>query len=257
MIDYSDEDAWEERSRTKQDKFGKQMVKDASVFLSGQFINELRNGLSEELGREIQIEMDPEDKDQCTVNVYYDHIFDDSYLRPEIRLEIGPLAEWTPSHDQLITPFAAEIYPQVFEKAGTHIRTVDAERTFWEKTLILHKTAYSCEEKGIPTRYARHYYDLYCLGKAGIKDRAFQNIALLDRDILFKQKFYYARNARYDLAKPGTFMLVPRDSASCDQLSKDYDEMKDMIYGEIPEFETILEWLLSLEKEMNSELDNK
>lgn len=52
-------------------------------------------------------------------------------------------------------------------------------------------------------------------------------------------------------------MLVPRDSASCDQLSKDYDEMKDMIYGEIPEFETILEWLLSLEKEMNSELDNK
>ena len=251
LIDYSDEDAWAERSKTKQDKYDKNMIRDASDFLSGQFIEELRNELSQELEKEVHIEMDPNDKDQCTVNFYYDHIFDDTYLRPEIRLEIGPLAEWTPSHECAINSFAAEVYPQVFDKPETQIRTVDVERTFWEKVLILHKTAFSCEEKGIPARYARHYYDVYCLVKAGVKERAFQDTSLLERDVAFKQKFYYMKNARYDLAKPGSFMLVPRDSKSISILSSDYDHMKGMIYGDIPEFDTILSRIQTLENELN------
>ena len=69
-------------------------------------------------------------------------------MRPVVRLEIGPLAEWTPSHTTRISPFAAEKYPQFFDQAETEALTVDAERTFWEKITILHKIANFPEGKG-------------------------------------------------------------------------------------------------------------
>lgn len=42
------------------------------------------------------------------VNFYYPQIFEAEYLRSRVRLEIGPLAEWMPSHETTVTPFAAE-----------------------------------------------------------------------------------------------------------------------------------------------------
>lgn len=252
LIDYTDDQAWEERSKTQQDKYGKQMVKDAANFLKDVFRPELQEGLRSELGESISVEMDEGDKDGCTVNVYYEHAFQDSYLRPEIRLEIGPLAEWTPSHERIIESFVAEIYPIAFDTTHTAVTTVDAERTFWEKALILHKTAYSCEEKGIPLRYARHYYDLYCLDKAGLKDSAFEQIDLLERDVIFKSKFYYAKNARYDMAKPGTILLVPRSDEAIEILADDYENMRLMIYGEAPEFNEIIDRLREIESEINA-----
>ena len=252
LIDYSDEEAWAERSRTGQDKVGKEMIKDASIFLEEKFLPELVSGLSKELGYPVLIKMDEYDSDRCTVNVFYDHVFSDQYLRPEIRLEIGPLAEWTPSHSQEIRPFAAEQYPHLFRQASTSVRTVDVERTFWEKILILHKTAYSSKEKDIPPRYARHYYDVYCLYKEGIVKQALNRLDLLERDVRFKQKFYYSKGARYDLAIPGSICLIPEGGDAQMQLFLDYERMKEMIYGEIPSYEEIMRVLKTLQVEINS-----
>ena len=44
--------------------------------------------------------------------------------------------------------------------------------------------------------------------------------------------------------------LVPNDAAIKD-LSVDYEHMKDMIYGEKPIFDEILEMIGTLEKEIN------
>lgn len=44
--------------------------------------------------------------------------------------------------------------------------------------------------------------------------------------------------------------LVPNDAAIKD-LSADYEHMKDMIYGEKPTFDEILEMIRTLEKEIN------
>ena len=44
--------------------------------------------------------------------------------------------------------------------------------------------------------------------------------------------------------------LVPNDAAIKD-LSVDYEHMKDMIYGEKPTFDEILEMIGTLEKEIN------
>lgn len=131
------------------------------------------------LGRGEWVSVDKDDK--MVVNFYYPQIFATGYLRPCVRLEIDPLAEWLPSHETVITSFAAEKYPTLFEQKNTSVLTIDVERTFWEKLTILHKIANFPEEKILPVRYARHLYDVYNMGNSWVKESAFKRKELLER----------------------------------------------------------------------------
>ena len=71
-----------------------------------------------------------DDLDEMVINFKYPKNIEMEYIVPVVRLEIGPLAEWIPSHQRDITSFAAEKYPHIFEKTSTEILTIDAERTF-------------------------------------------------------------------------------------------------------------------------------
>ena len=250
LLGYGIREPWEERSKTQQDKFNKKAVADASEFLTRTFVPKMEADMRDLIGQDVAVRMDPDDKEQCTVNFFYPHVFSTSYLRQEIRLEIGPLAEWVPSHDVVISSTAAEQFPAAFKQSETLVPTVDVERTFWEKITILHKTAASYPQKGIPARYARHYYDLYQMSRSDVKEKAFSRKELLEQDVRFKLKFYYAKNASYETAHIGTIKLVP-DEAAIKDLSVDYDHMKDMIYGEKPSFDEIMNSIAGLEKEIN------
>ena len=153
LLGYGIHEPWAERSKTQQDKFNKKAVADASEFLTSTFAPQMEKDMSSLIGRSVSVTMDPDDKEQCTVNFFYPHVFNTNYLRQEIRLEIGPLAEWVPSHPVKIYSTAAEQFPSAFQQSDTIVPTVDVERTFWEKVTILHKTAASYEQKGLPARY--------------------------------------------------------------------------------------------------------
>lgn len=251
LLGYKEDEPWIDRSKTQQDKFNKAVVKKASAFLSETLCSKMQEDLGNLLNENIEVSMDKDDPDQCTVNFYYPHVFDNAYIRQEIRLEIGPLAEWTPSHKIPIKSTLEEEYPELIKSGVVAIPTVDVERTFWEKATILHKTAASYDLKGIPARYARHYYDLYSMANTNVKDRAFSRKDLLDQDVKFKSKFYYVKNASYETAHIGTIKLIPSDNAIKD-LENDYRAMQDMIYGQKPDFSDIITGLRELEKEINS-----
>lgn len=250
LLGYEDSQLWEDRSHTKQDQYNKRAVQKASEFLSEKPLPSMEHYFQENLSRGISLQMDPNDREQCTVNVYYPHVFSTEYVRQEICLEIGPLAEAVPCHLARIVPFAAEQYPGAFFQPDTEVKTIDAERTFWEKAIILHKTASSYELKGIPKRYARHYYDLFCLSRTEIKQKAFNHPELLDRDIRFKTKFYYSQSASYETAKIGSIRLVP-PAAAVEDLKEDYVHMRNMIFQGAPDFNEIMDGLSSLEREIN------
>ena len=55
--------------------------------------------------------------------------------------------------------------------------TVLPERTFWEKATILHHEAHRPENSVMPSRYSRHYYDLYRLAHSDVKVHYLQDIA--------------------------------------------------------------------------------
>ncbi|MGF7012308.1 putative nucleotidyltransferase component of viral defense system [Lachnospiraceae bacterium PF1-21] len=249
LLGYTTDEPWEGRSKTRQDKYSKQMRADTNTFLEEVLVPHLRKDFHEEMGAipEIYIEKDGL---ESIVNFAYPHLYDDIYLRPEVRLEIGALAEWSPSHYEEIISYSAEQYPKLFEETISKVRTTDVERTFWEKLTILHKVA-TQEGKSLIPRYARHYYDVYCMVNTDVKEKALKRNDLLKKDINFKSKFYYAKSAGYETAKIGSLKLVPSES-TISQLADDYEHMKNMIFGDIPEFNEIIKEIAILEKEINA-----
>ena len=185
------------------------------------------------------------------VNFKYPKDFETEYIISVVRLEIGSLAEWLPSHVTTVEPFAATCYPNVFEHRSTDILTIDVERTFWEKLTILHKMANFPVDKSFPRRYARHLYDVYCMTNSPVKEQAFARKELLEKDVIFKQKFYYAKSAHYETATLKEISLIPADHIM-DAVKRDYAAMKNMIYGDYPGFETIIEQLKELEMEVHN-----
>ncbi len=249
VIGFSINEPWEERSNTKQDVFNKEANRRTEEFLKETFMPRMISDLQEELNTSINCYI--EETDPQTVVFAYDRSFDDSAILPVIRLEIGALAAWTPAEHLPITSYAAKQYPQLFQEPSTSVLTVLPKRTFWEKVTILHREAYRPDDKAFPPRYSRHYYDLYCMMNSPVKESAFADIDLLTKVVEFKEKFYRCSWARYDEAKVGTMKLLPPER-NLPVLRDDYNHMQNMIFGDKPDFDVILQGVGQLEKEINA-----
>ena len=92
---------------------------------------------------------------------------------------------------------------------------------------------------------------MYCIGHSPVKQSAFERKELLSKDILFKQKFYYSKGAHYESATLSEIDLIPHNDIIYD-LRKDYKAMENMIYGEMPSFDAIIEYLHILQEEIHA-----
>ncbi len=245
LLGYSDVEPWEDRSTTKQDAFGKEANHKASKFLSKDFIFALRRDLTIRAGFAMEIEATGQD-----VLVRYPKAFSLEAILPQVKLEIGPLAAWTPNEEKSIRPYAAEHFPHLFKKPNTVVRTISAERTFWEKATILHQEAHRGPDKPLPPRYSRHYYDLYRLSLLPVSASALSKLNLLEEVARFKMRFYRCPWAMYEQARPGSLRLLPPER-NLPHLKKDYRDMQAMLFGSIPSFDEIMSGLTSLEKKIN------
>ena len=248
VLGYGIDEPWQERSNTKQDAFNKEANTRAEVFLRDAFLPATLADLTAELGQNVHCFID--DNDPQTIKIVYPNSFADSSILQEIRLEIGALAAWTPVKEATVAPYSAQIYARLFTQPSTDVLTVLPERTFWEKVTILHREAFRPEDRPFPSRYSRHYYDLYKMMKSPVKDNALADNDLLERVVKFKDKFYRCPWARYDLAKRGTMKLLP-PNYNLAKLRSDYDHMQNMLFGEKPTFNEIMNAMTQLEAEIN------
>ncbi len=233
-------------SKSKQGRYNMEMNAKAVAYIRDTLLSQLNYLFAPISGVVARIdEVDPH-----TVNVFYPAAFAAEYIRPAVRLEIGPLASWVPSSSHSIKAYAAQAFPEAFSNPVFEVIAIDAERTFWEKATILHQETH--RPGTIPARYSRHYYDLYKLSESSIRSSALSDLALLKAVVEFKGRFYYSSWARYDLAVPGSFRLSPPDS-QLPALQRDYRAMRDMFFVEPPSFEAILAGLAELEQEINTE----
>lgn len=239
------EDPCQERSRTGQDKFNKQMVEWSRGYIEQSFLPEVQRLVGDVCVA--SIEADAPD----VIDVMYPAAFGDVYLRPEIRLEIGTLAQWVPNAVYDVRSYVSEVFPDVVEDATCRVRTIKAERTFWEKATILHQEAFRLEGRPQPERYSRHYYDMAMMARSPIKNAALGDLELLRSVVAFKRKFYPREWAHYELAEPGTLRLIP-DERLLKPLHNDYKRMSVMIYGDYPDFDAIMNNLRDLEHEINA-----
>lgn len=238
-------DPWEELPSTTQlDRFNRDFNERAGKYIRAILVHQVQ-GLLASCG-EVRAEVSPEDSQ--VISIRYPAAFSLAALRPEVKLEIGPLASWVPSGEYPICSFAAEEFPNVFKQTHCNVIAITAERTFWEKATILHQQAH--RQTVMPPGYSRHYYDLHQLSHSPVAERALKDLTLLEDVVNFKQRFYRSPWAKYELAKPGTFKLLPTAEGNR-ALMGDHLLMKPMFFSNPPSWNDILQSLRSLESKIN------
>lgn len=246
VLGYSAGEPWEPRSNSAQERFKTDSIERTNTFLADVFAPKLKDSLSESLGSEASVRCGDEEE---TVYFDYPRSYESAGTLDVIKLEIGPMAAWSPSEDTAIVPYAADVVPFGAELSTT-VRTASAERTFWEKATILHQEANRPDGKAMPRRYSRHYYDMYRLGHSSVLGRAIAQPDLLERVVKFKEKFYRTPWAKLADAKPGTLRLLPPE-ARLAELASDYASMRPMLFGGYPSIEEVVTYMAELEEIIN------
>ena len=86
--------------------------------------------------------------------------------------------------------------------------------------------------------------------KTKLKNESLKNIELFKEVVEFKKKFYQSCWARYEDFYNGDVRLIPGKKAIA-IFTEDYHKMQEMIFGEIPTFEVILDTIAHYNEEIN------
>lgn len=241
------EDILSLETRNQKSKKTQLLEKEALDFYKATMIPTLETEIRNELNKDIELYLHEK---ESSIYVRYTSSFDDDYVNSDVKLEIGPLAAWTPNEKVEIHSFIQELYPELCNAGSFPVLVTLPKRTFWEKAVILHQEAHRSDGK-VPRRYSRHYYDLYRMYFSKVKDEALTDFALLEEVRKFTLAFYYRSWSNFESAKPGSLKLYPAKS-SLVALSRDYSAMRSMIFGDdIPQFDEILAIMRQLENEIN------
>lgn len=204
--------------------------------------------------RAARVEADAADPDGQTLLIWYPAATPRSdYVRAAIKIESGAKSALDPNSEVPIKPYVDDDLPAL-DLTVPAVRTVDPERTFWDKVVILHGLRRWFDKRGElrggGQRVSRHYYDLHRLVAAPVGAAAIAEMGL-GADCVAHARMFFDR-PDFDLASaaPGSFALAPHDTM-IEQLRADYRAMQGMIFGDPPEFDAVLESISTLETRLN------
>ena len=257
-------DPSEAPSKKKQQAGVENLTAACQALIRDDLLPKLTDAFAESLGSAPgsgwQIELDPDEEDQQTILFHYPAssrrgASETSYVRPLVRLELGARGEHWPSVEAAVQAYAAEDFPTTFKAPSCQVTVAAGERTFWEKTTILHMWFHADPEKKLGDRQSRHYYDVARLYQGDIGKAALQNTELL-KAVSRHNGVYFARAwAKFDEAVPGSLSLVPPASRIA-ELARDYQKMReDMIFGNAPTWDEVLDVLREVERQVNRKED--
>jgi predicted nucleotidyltransferase component of viral defense system len=202
-------------------------------------------------GMKWRVSDDPADRDGQTLLFEYPAAFPGGpYLQPVVKIELGARSDIEPSATPEIQPYVAEALPDALGPSSFRVRTVVPERTFWEKAMLLHEETFRGGD-GPKTRLARHYYDVWCLIRAGIADKAVADEGLFERVAAHRAVYFRKKKEIQESLRPGSLRVLPTDSQRA-AWARDYDAMREaMFFGEAPDFREILRVVGDFERRFN------
>ena len=202
-----------------------------------------------------QIEVDPDIPDGQCLLFHYPSVFaanSAGYVRPVVKIELGARSDDWPAEEKPILPYVTEQFPAFDPAPAFNVRVLAAERTFWEKACLLHEETFRPAGKPRKIRMARHYYDLWCLLRAGVGEKALAQTALFQRVAEHRELFFRFSWVDYTTHKPGTFRLTPPPEHLANWKS-DYTEMLGpMFFGDTPTFDELMTAAADFETTFNA-----
>ena len=238
-------------------------IRDACrAYIAGPLLTQLAGLLTTSLARAsiatagARVELDADDDGRQTLLLWYPSVTaaTDGYVRPAVKIESGAKSALEPHRPVTVSPYvAAEV--DGIDLAVANITTVDAQRTFWDKVVILHGLNRwfdrRSELRGGGQRVSRHYYDLHRLLSEDVAAKALAD-ADLGRDcVRHARMFFNSPDLDLATAAPGSFLLRPAD-AMLEPLRRDYVAMRGMIFGDAPTFEAVIATITELETRLNA-----
>jgi hypothetical protein len=203
-----------------------------------------------------RIEPDPDDPDQQSLLIWYPQVTSaaDGYIRPAVKIESGAKSALDPNRPAVIRPYVADDVANM-DLSVANVTTVVAERTFWDKAVILHGLRQWFERRGVlrggGQRVSRHYYDIYRLLESDTGRSAASDLDLATDCVRHARIFFNSTDLNLATAAPGSFTLSPSRPMTAD-LARDYAAMAGMIFGEAPPLAQILERVADFEANVNA-----
>jgi hypothetical protein len=225
--------------------------------LARQFGDLVRTALAES-GIEANVPgvvVDPDDPDGQSLLFWYPAVTirRNDYIRPAVKIESGAKSALDPHEDHSIVPYVSDEVPRLALRAE-RVTTVVAERTFWDKIIILHGVRKWYDNRGVlralGQRVSRHYYDVHRILQSELGARAVTDWALAANCAGHARMFFNSPDLGLNSAAPGTFSLTPTEPM-IEDLRRDYARMAGMIVGDAPEFDEVMASIAALEKELN------
>lgn len=205
----------------------------------------------------IRIEPHPDDRQTLLVR-YPTATPVDDYVEKSVKIESGAKSALDPNSVRTIRAYVDEDVPDL-ELIVPNVTIVDAERTFWDKIVILHGLRRWFDRRGELRagghRVSRHYYDVHALMQSDVGQRAIAEPALGADCVLHARMFFNRPDFDLASATPPTFALVP-EGAMYDDLRRDYAAMTGMIFGDAPAFDAVVESVAALQATINGNAEN-
>lgn len=207
---------------------------------------------------ECTFEDDGDDPDKSSLRVKYPSLLKaDGYLKPWVKIECGARGAREPEAKRGIAPYIQQELGTKIKLVTEDVTLIAAERTFWEKALILHGIycGYRDEKRkpGENNLISRHYYDVAMMRDRPEGLKAVRDIALLTKVREHKLLLFKRGWEKLEEAKPSSIRLVPQDDIK-DDLAKDYEAMSGMMFGDAPDFGWVLGEIATLEEAINKRL---
>jgi hypothetical protein len=206
-----------------------------------------------------RLELDPDDKDGQTLLFWYPAVTPttNDYIRSAVKIESGAKSALDPHIVASVKPYVAQEL-SALDLTVHNVTTVKPERTFWDKVIILHGLRQWHDRRGElrhgGQRVSRHYYDVHQLMQASASPEWQADQALAMDCAHHARLFFGSADLGLDIAHPGTLTLVP-STAMHEALSKDYEAMAGMVFGEVPELEAVLASVEQFEQTINSAMN--
>jgi hypothetical protein len=248
-----------EMSRKKRDRALDDIKAACESYINGELYERLQTIVAELAGRtntppdKLSVSANPDDSQSLLIR-YPTATPADEYIDKIVKIESGAKSALDPHSIKPILPYCANDVPDV-DLSVTNVTVVDAERTFWDKIVILHGRRRWFEIRGSLLggghRVSRHYYDVHELMQSEVGQSAAANLGL-GADCVNHARMFFNR-PDFDLASahPPSFVLTPEGNMY-DELKRDYAAMADMIFGDAPPFEAIVECVAQLEHMVNA-----
>lgn len=200
--------------------------------------------------------IDPSDTDGQTLLFRYPSVVtaDSDYILPSVKIEAGAKSALDPHRLVSILPYIAQDFPSSQLRVD-NVLTIDAERTFWDKIIILHGLRRWHDQRGElrqqGQRVSRHYYDLYKLSLSREGKKALADNLLGAQCAQHAMAFFNNTDLDLKSARRGSFSIVPSIEMET-LLRRDYQAMVGMVFGDVPNFSEVISAINALGKAINS-----